>query len=150
MDNNVRIRFASCRSLVLTHGSISSYLRARDLKVVDCDWISEHVPVVATSDGCIRVMDRSLSISNSPLLYTTLQKPIYTPHVLPTLSALQLKVLLQHYAGDKFTYEPESPQRSRSSKLDGSTEIELSLLDCVDYKLLKELQVLLLESVLYS
>lgn len=33
LDHNLRV-------------SISSYLRGRDLKAVDCDWINESVPVV--------------------------------------------------------------------------------------------------------
>lgn len=54
---------------------------------------------LATSDGCIRILDRSLSISNSPVNAKMLSKPISTPYVLPTQQSLQLKVLLQHYIG---------------------------------------------------
>lgn len=45
--------------------SISSYLKIRDIRSLDVDWISPSLPVIACSDGAIRMMDRTLSISNS-------------------------------------------------------------------------------------
>ena len=37
------------------------------VKVVDADWGASDRPVLATVDGCIRVMDMGMRTSNSPL-----------------------------------------------------------------------------------
>lgn len=40
----------------------------RDIvKVVDVDWGASDRPVLATVDGCLRVMDMNLKTSNSPI-----------------------------------------------------------------------------------
>lgn len=37
------------------------------VKVVDIDWAAADAPVLATEDGCLRIMDIKLSTSASPL-----------------------------------------------------------------------------------
>lgn len=93
----------------IAHGnrvSISNYIKSRDLKALDIDWLSDNSPIVATSDGSLRVLDRALSLSNSPIFHANLRTPISTPHLLPTLYALQLKAILQHYiSASSFLYD---------------------------------------------
>ena len=112
LDHNIRV-------------SISTYFRSKDLKAIDCDWMiansaapSTAIPVVAMSDGSIRVVDKTLSISNSSIssrnaFLTSIHPPgsnsqffldsaqpaltMTTPFVLSGLKSIQLKVLLQHY-----------------------------------------------------
>lgn len=141
----------------LDHGirlAVSSYLKGRDLSAVDCDWIAENSPVVATSDGCVRVLDRSLSISSSPLVYTNVKGPLYSPYLLPPLQAIQLKVLLQHYLGpNKRSYEKEEissldkePQLYKKqttlqqNKFEKSNEPLVAIIDLLDPNLLNALQ----------
>ncbi|KAL6057009.1 WD repeat-containing protein 11, variant 2 [Balamuthia mandrillaris] len=84
----------------LDHGhrlSFSNYLLSRDLRALDVDWVSPTHPVVATSDGCVRILDRSLSTSNSPICKSIVFQPsIATPLLLSGLQAAQLYTLLLH------------------------------------------------------
>lgn len=77
--------------------SISSYFRQRDLKAVDLDWWNAHQPIIATTDGAIRLVDRSLSQgSNSPILISHISYPLNCPSILPASQALFLKTMLNH------------------------------------------------------
>ena len=51
----------------------------RDIvKVVDVDWGASDRPVLATIDGCLRVMDMSLKLSSSHIyMYCTKGKSFY-------------------------------------------------------------------------
>jgi hypothetical protein len=70
-----RIRFSPAQSLqimvLFNEGDISiydidhnikisdsRYLRAKDLKTVDCDWLSDMAPIIAASDGSLRICDK--------------------------------------------------------------------------------------------
>ena len=80
-----------------TRVSISSYFRARDLKALDLDWWNAHQPIIATTDGAIRLVDRSLSQgSNSPILFSHISYPLNCPSILPANQALFLKTMLNH------------------------------------------------------
>ncbi|PRP73144.1 hypothetical protein PROFUN_03458 [Planoprotostelium fungivorum] len=103
LDHNVRL-------------SMSNYLKQRDLKSIDVDWINETTCVSATNDGCLRIMDRSLTITNSPSyqgqLYCNVEG-MSSVYMMECRDALNLKFLLQHLqlAEDKmFTYETTSEQ----------------------------------------
>jgi hypothetical protein len=57
-----------------TRLSISTYLRARDLRAIAVDWIEQGagaaaLPIIAASDGSIRVVDKSLSLANSSVRF---------------------------------------------------------------------------------
>ena len=86
----------------MTRLSNSSYLRSRDIKATEGGWIDESHPVVATSDGCIRVLDRSFATCNSAynaeyqeeLKHITY--PLYNPYLLPGKLQLLLRICLQH------------------------------------------------------
>ena len=43
------------------------------VKVLDIDWAASDKPVLATQDGCLRIMDMILSTSSSPLMDYELQ-----------------------------------------------------------------------------
>ena len=95
LDNGVRV-------------STSAYLRARDLRGLDIDWISSSQSIVATNDGCVRVLDRALSSASWPLdaRQLFLRSPsdfgnataLESPYVIEQRRALVLKALLQHNA----------------------------------------------------
>jgi hypothetical protein len=110
--------------------STSSYLKSRDLRALDLDWLTPSHPVVctraplsafscvgpagsdidalrvlrvlcgaaATSDGCVRVLDRSLSSSSSPILWEQLAEdaPLQSPALLGGFLPAMLKIYLLH------------------------------------------------------
>jgi hypothetical protein len=43
------------------------------VKVLDIDWAASDKPVLATQDGCLRIMDMTLTTSYSPLMDYELQ-----------------------------------------------------------------------------
>lgn len=43
------------------------------VKVLDIDWAASDKPVLATQDGCLRIMDMILTTSSSPLMDYELQ-----------------------------------------------------------------------------
>jgi len=43
------------------------------VKVLDIDWAASDKPVLATQDGCLRIMDMILATSSSPLMDYELQ-----------------------------------------------------------------------------
>eukprot|EP01097_Dermamoeba_algensis_P003902 TRINITY_DN2638_c0_g1_i2.p1 TRINITY_DN2638_c0_g1~~TRINITY_DN2638_c0_g1_i2.p1 ORF type:complete len:817 (+),score=202.85 TRINITY_DN2638_c0_g1_i2:1217-3667(+) len=93
----------------------SNYLVGRDLKAIDLDWASDSNPVVATSDGCIRILDRSLCISSSKQFFrATLSRKtvLYTPFLLAPRNAILLKVFLQHDFGERFQSLAINPKKS--------------------------------------
>ncbi|ELR13975.1 WD domain, G-beta repeat-containing protein [Acanthamoeba castellanii str. Neff] len=78
--------------------STSSYLKSRDLRALDLDWLTPSHPVVSTSDGCVRVLDRSLSSSPSPILWEHVaeEAPLHSPALLGGFLPAMLKVHLLH------------------------------------------------------
>eukprot|EP01117_Protostelium_nocturnum_P013824 TRINITY_DN5202_c0_g1_i1.p1 TRINITY_DN5202_c0_g1~~TRINITY_DN5202_c0_g1_i1.p1 ORF type:complete len:1237 (+),score=394.46 TRINITY_DN5202_c0_g1_i1:56-3712(+) len=115
--------------------SMSNYLRQRDLKTIDVDWLNDAMPVVATNDGCLRVLDRSLSVSNSALDIKSLERRItvQNPYLLGTYQSLKLKVFLQHLAPNGprlFSYESNGESEEEQEKLNrerDETEAEMLL-----------------------
>jgi len=89
--------------------SISNYLKQRELKTIDVDWLNDTHSIVATNDGCLRVMDRSLSITNSPSSQiTSMREDIKNVYLIDYKEALNVKFLLQHLKpkdGSMFSYE---------------------------------------------
>jgi hypothetical protein len=107
--------------------STSSYLKSRDLRALDLDWLTPSHPVVctlgnsplplpsiplttvslvvsclaATSDGCVRVLDRSLSSSPSPILWEHVaeEAPLHSPALLGGFLPAMLKVPSPRRAG---------------------------------------------------
>lgn len=48
------------------------------VKVLDIDWAASDKPVLATQDGCLRIMDMTLATSYSPLMDYELQGVNFT------------------------------------------------------------------------
>jgi WD repeat-containing protein 11 len=87
------------------------FTKSRDLKAIDIDWLSETQPILATTDGCIRVVDRQLSGGcNSSIHLASITYPLHSPLVLPPMQALFLKAMLLH---------PELSSENHSSDLTG-------------------------------
>lgn len=65
--------------------------------ITDVDWAKSDKIVVATSDGCIRIMDMEMK-SCSSAVHDHLQsdRVPFVPQLLPPKASLQLKSLLQH------------------------------------------------------
>jgi len=101
LDHNIRL-------------SMSNYLKQRELKTIDVDWVNESTCVAATNDGCLRVMDRSLSITNTPSCQISCNvEGMRSVYMMDYRDALNIKFLLQHLqlSGEKlFTYE-ETPEQ---------------------------------------
>lgn len=54
----------------------------RDMvKVIDIDWASSDKPVLATADGCLRVMDLELTTSSSTILDYEFVSKFYFPYL---------------------------------------------------------------------
>ena len=100
-----RIRFApanSPKALVLfqegdvgiwdfSQGSptaLKTAIKGRELRTADVGWADIDHPVVATSDGCIRVLLASLAVGQSAIDVS----PVGTPALLPIARALYVKV----------------------------------------------------------
>ncbi|KAL3183206.1 hypothetical protein MRX96_006965 [Rhipicephalus microplus] len=65
--------------------------------ITDVDWAKSDKLVVATSDGCIRVMDMEMKSCSSPISnHLQTNRLPFIPQLLPPKAALQLKSLLQH------------------------------------------------------
>ncbi|KAJ4431502.1 hypothetical protein ANN_20100 [Periplaneta americana] len=64
------------------------------VKVLDIDWAASDKPVLATQDGCLRIMDMTLATSYSPLMDYELQDPVFCPLLLPTTAATNLQLML--------------------------------------------------------
>lgn len=64
------------------------------VKVLDIDWAASDKPVLATQDGCLRIMDMILATSYSPLMDYELQDPVFCPSLLPVSAVTNLQVLL--------------------------------------------------------
>lgn len=73
------------------------FTKSRDLRAIDVDWLSDAQPILATTDGCIRVVDKQLSGGcNSPIHFTSLAYPLHSPLLLPPTQSLFLKAMLLH------------------------------------------------------
>ncbi|XP_063852322.1 WD repeat-containing protein 11-like isoform X2 [Scylla paramamosain] len=76
---------------------VSQVKTPRDMvKVVDADWGASDRPVLATVDGCLRVMDMALRLSNSPLHHYCTKEAIVSPYLLGGEASLNLRTLLTH------------------------------------------------------
>lgn len=65
--------------------------------ITDVDWAKSDKLVVATSDGCIRIMDMEMKSCSSPVSnHLQTSRVPFIPQLLPPKAALQLKSLLQH------------------------------------------------------
>ncbi|XP_063221643.1 WD repeat-containing protein 11-like [Bacillus rossius redtenbacheri] len=64
------------------------------VKVLDIDWAASDKPVLATQDGCLRIMDMTLSSSVSPIMDYEFQDPVYCPLLLHGKTIVNLRLLL--------------------------------------------------------
>uniref|UniRef100_A0A1B6I9I5 WD repeat-containing protein 11 n=1 Tax=Homalodisca liturata TaxID=320908 RepID=A0A1B6I9I5_9HEMI len=64
------------------------------VKVVDVDWAAPDTPVLATEDGCLRIMDCKLTQSASSLSDYTFKDPVCCPALLPPPVYAHLQCLL--------------------------------------------------------
>ncbi|XP_067012842.2 WD repeat-containing protein 11 [Anabrus simplex] len=88
------------------------------VKVLDIDWAASDKPVLATQDGCLRIMDMTLTSSFSPLIDYEFQDPVFCPALLPPKAAANLQLLLStQFWKDKYSLEFTTE--------DGFTEQEL-------------------------
>lgn len=65
-------------------------------KVYDADWAKSDKVVVATSDGCVRIMDMELKSCSSSLVQLQEGYTSFVPNMLSPKATLNLKSLLQH------------------------------------------------------
>lgn len=84
LDHNVRV-------------ATSGYLNQRNLTIIAVDWVSGSQPVVACSDGAIRVLDKTMTISNSPVDASLHCFSLQAPLLLPEVEALVLKTMIMHH-----------------------------------------------------
>lgn len=74
---------------------VSQVKSPRDIvKVVDVDWGASDRPVLATIDGCLRVMDMALKSSNAPVYQYCTKEPIVSPYLLAGEASLNLRTLM--------------------------------------------------------
>ena len=74
--------------------SKSDTLYSKDVKVFSIGWITEFFPIVATNEGFLRILDKSLEITDSPLFPENISTPISSPHLFNNKISLNLKVYL--------------------------------------------------------
>jgi len=90
--------------------SISSYLMEREIKALDFEWLNESNPIIVASDHSLRILDPSLSVTNSkfsfscPTMASLLNDAngvgggaLYSPLLLPAYPMAQLRNLLLNY-----------------------------------------------------
>ncbi|XP_053654760.2 WD repeat-containing protein 11 isoform X1 [Cherax quadricarinatus] len=86
---------------------VSQVKSPRDIvKVVDVDWGASDRPVLATIDGCLRVMDMALKSSSTPIYQYCTKEPIVSPYLLAGEASLNLRTLM--------TQQPWRPHYSLS------------------------------------
>ncbi|XP_075222794.1 WD repeat-containing protein 11-like [Lycorma delicatula] len=67
----------------------------RDMvKIIDIDWATQDTVVLATEDGCIRIMDIKLTTCSSPVEEYTFEDPVCCPAFLPSKIASHVQLLL--------------------------------------------------------
>ncbi|XP_046385283.1 WD repeat-containing protein 11-like [Ischnura elegans] len=79
----------------------------RDMvRVVDVEWGASDKAVLATQDGCLRVVDSSLLLTSSPITDYSFQDPVFCPALLPTPVAQNLLLVLSNQCWrDKYSFE---------------------------------------------
>ncbi|EGC36790.1 hypothetical protein DICPUDRAFT_87252 [Dictyostelium purpureum] len=91
--------------------AVGSYLLERDIRAIDFEWLTENNPMIVGSDHSLRVLDLSLSVTNSRFTFSSSIAQsiyssdsnsgsggyLYSPILLPTIQYLQLKNLLLNY-----------------------------------------------------
>ena len=107
-------------------------------RVLDGDWAASDRPLLATADGCIRVMDVTLTLSSSPMPHYCSEEAVGSPYLLSTEASLNLRTILTH-----------QPWRSRYSltftEEDGFTAQHLKIIHTWLDKMPAALQKFLLE-----
>ena len=87
-------------------------------KPIDIEWAASDRPVVASSDGSIRILSLALSLSTSsgPLEATSLTTPCFG--LLPNKIKQNITMMLHHQPwNDDFSLEPEGGLNTSESKL---------------------------------
>ena len=76
---------------------ISELRTPKDMpKIMDVDWAASDRVVLATIDGCLRIMGLSLSSSTSSVLDYNSESPVACLHLLPNKARNNLAALLHH------------------------------------------------------
>ncbi|KAL1122656.1 hypothetical protein AAG570_002983 [Ranatra chinensis] len=88
-------------------------------RIIDVDWASSELPVIATEDGWIRIVDLSLTYSASPIHQYNLQYPISCPSLLPPKLLNRVHFLLCTQ------FWKQNPNFKHFSTFDGFTEQDL-------------------------
>lgn len=77
--------------------SVSNFYKNRDIKCIGLDWIGDTTPMIVTSEGFFRVVDRSLTQDTTyPISLSSLSYPLHVPLLLQPDQALFLKSMLLH------------------------------------------------------
>nr|CAD7432286.1 unnamed protein product [Timema monikensis] len=76
------------------------------VKVLDIDWAASDKPVLATQDGCLRVMDMMLTASFSPIIDYEFQEPLFCHTMLPNVAIMNLQLQLSgQFWNDNYTLD---------------------------------------------
>ncbi|XP_071448701.1 WD repeat-containing protein 11-like [Hetaerina americana] len=108
---------------------IASLRCPRDMvRVLDVEWGASDKPVLATQDGCLRVVDSTLLATSSPLVDYSFQDPVYCPALLPTPVAQNLFLTLSNQSWkDKYSFEFSTHDGFSEENMHAATE-QLSML----------------------
>nr|CAD7396669.1 unnamed protein product [Timema poppensis] len=76
------------------------------VKVLDIDWAASDKPVLATQDGCLRIMDMMLTASFSPIIDYEFQDPLFCHTMLPNVAIMNLQLQLSgQFWNDNYTLD---------------------------------------------
>lgn len=107
------------------------------VKIVDIDWAASDKPVLATQDGCLRVMDMTLTSSSSPLIDYEFEENVYCLSLLPIRVAHNLKLLLasqfwKEYGVD-FTTEDGFKEQELTSVFEQLSMVDVQRLEYMKF-----------------
>ena len=139
-----KIKFApgkgNMKMLVLHHDSVGIWdikegelineLRApKDLvsKPIDIDWAASDRPVIATQDGCLRIMSLALNSSTSSIMDYEKSEPIACHSLLPNKARYNFEIILHHQPW-KSGFEPTTEDGFAANEVDIVSQL-LNLID---------------------
>ncbi|KYQ89082.1 hypothetical protein DLAC_10310 [Tieghemostelium lacteum] len=124
--------------------TLSTYLMEREIKAADLEWAQDQHPIIVTNDQSIRILDQSLSVTNSRYQFQPYpQTPdgtnyLYSPLLLPVDQCTQLKNLLLNYR--LFNNSSLTSSQLNKSQEGSLKEQNNKLLALIDENILNDLE----------
>ncbi|KAG5831382.1 hypothetical protein ANANG_G00303160 [Anguilla anguilla] len=110
---------------------VSSLRMGRNVthRILDIDWCTSDKVVLASDDGCIRVLEMAMKSASYRMDEQDLNEPVWCPYLLPPRASLTLKafLLLQPWAGS-FTMDITQIDYAEKDEIKGLIQEQLNSL----------------------